>query len=179
MDLSDNIWIATGNLQSNNPIAAVFSGDDFRITPAYTLQLNVWYHFAFVLQGTTGSIYINGSLIGSGITNVPGNLVRSSNFIGRSNWYKYDNQDADAVYDDFKIYKGALTSAAILYEYNSGINQSISTSVAPSSTATSTVAPILTTNLVSTVSQGGRLINGVILRNFSESIYIGFILRNI
>ena len=51
---------------------------------------------------------------------IKGNIVnRTLNFIGRSNWYNYGDQNADAVYDDIKIFDRAFNSTDIINDYNS------------------------------------------------------------
>ena len=80
------------------------------------IQLNSWYHFAFVLSGTIGYIYINGNLAGSsGNLNILRNITRNYNYIGKSNSAGQPN--ANATYDDLRIYAGALSAAQILTDY--------------------------------------------------------------
>jgi hypothetical protein len=43
------------------------------------IQLNAWYHVAFVLSGTTGNLYLNGILLRSGTLFVPNRVTRDSN----------------------------------------------------------------------------------------------------
>ncbi len=43
----------------------------------------------------------------------------TSNYIGKSNW---DAPSADAIYDEFKIYQGALSSDEIMNEYQNSSN---------------------------------------------------------
>jgi hypothetical protein len=78
------------------------------------INLNKWYFVAFVLSGTTGYIYVNGNQVGNGTLNVPNNITRRSNFIGKSNW---NDAYADAIYDEFKIYQGALSFCILINEY--------------------------------------------------------------
>ena len=86
------------------------------IASSVSIQLNQWYHVAFVLSGTNGIIYVNGSLAANGVLNVPNDVKRSSNYIGKSNWNNND-RNADAVYDDLKIYNEALSAESILNEF--------------------------------------------------------------
>jgi len=78
------------------------------------INLNEWYFISFVLNGTIGYIYVNGDQVATNTLNVPNNITRTSNYIGKSN---YDDPNADAIYDELKIYQGALSSADILNEY--------------------------------------------------------------
>jgi hypothetical protein len=81
---------------------------------------NKWYFISFVLSGTTGFVYVNGNQLGTGTLHVPNNIIRTSNFIGKSNWVTQLN--ADAIYDEFKIYQGALSSNKIMNEYQNSSN---------------------------------------------------------
>jgi len=83
------------------------------------VNLNQWYFVSFVLNGTTGHIYVNGSQVESGTLLIPNNITRISNFFGKSN---NRDQNADAVYDEIKIYQGVLTSAEIMAEYKNNSN---------------------------------------------------------
>jgi hypothetical protein len=79
------------------------------------INLNEWYFISFVLSGTTGYIYVNGNQVATGNLYVPTNVARTSNFIGKSNWPKDSN--AIAIYDEFKIYQGALSFCNLMNEY--------------------------------------------------------------
>jgi len=50
------------------------------------INLNKWYFVAFVLSGTKGNIYVDGNQVANGTLYVPNNIIRISNFIGKSNW---------------------------------------------------------------------------------------------
>ena len=95
---------------SNGQGYAFVNGQSFSFTQNF--QLNTWYHLAYVLRGTTGSIYINGVFITSGTLQTPLKVTRTNNYIGNSN---YGN--AYAVYDEVKLFQGALPSACILNDY--------------------------------------------------------------
>jgi hypothetical protein len=86
------------------------------------INLNEWYFISFVLSGTTGLIYVNGNQVGTGTLYVPNNIQRTSNYIGKSN--RASDLIADAVYDEIKIYQGALSSNDIMNEYRNSSNNS-------------------------------------------------------
>ncbi len=98
---SDNIGLTrvdTSNdlqffaLSGNSQVAAV--------TASGVLELNKWQHFAVTLTPAgVVTIYKNGLPVASGTSGLPRNLVRTSNYLGKSNW-------ANA------LYQGALDEAA-------------------------------------------------------------------
>ena len=61
---------------------------------------------AFTLKGNVGSIFIDGVLTGTGTLNVPRNVVRDSNFLGRSQ--SSSDQYLYANVDDFRIFRRAV-----------------------------------------------------------------------
>ena len=84
-------------------------------TEKYGVELRQWYHVAYVLQDNEGFMYINGYEVGSSKMHSNKNITTVNNFIGKS-WYDQDEY-ADAIFDDLKIYKGALSSQLIKNEY--------------------------------------------------------------
>jgi len=85
------------------------------ISTSPILVLNQWYFISFVFSGTTGYIYRNGSQVATGTMFVPKNIIRATNYIGKSNLANQIN--ADAIYDEFKIYQRALSFDEIMNEY--------------------------------------------------------------
>ena len=90
------------------------------VLPSLSFGLNQWYFISYVLNGTTGYIYVNGNQVANNTMLIPNNIVRASNYIGKSNFASDAN--TNATYDEIKIYKGALTSDQIINEYNSSSN---------------------------------------------------------
>ena len=84
------------------------------------ININQWYHVAFVLGDGIGSLFLDSLKIGSGQFYSPLSEKRNSNFIGRSNW-EYDNLTgsyANVVYDEFKIYQGAMTDDEVQKDFS-------------------------------------------------------------
>jgi hypothetical protein len=124
---SDNVVFAM--MSSSSSMYALINNatSHILITTPSLIQLNTWYHVAFVFKGTVGYIYVNGNLATSGTQYVPRNVSRSSNYIGKSNWI--NNQNANATYDDLRIYAEALSATQILTEYITSSNNGIYVSV--------------------------------------------------
>lgn len=83
------------------------------------IPLGDWHHLAGVLNGYNISLYMDGVLVGSAICPsqyLPTSLSCTSCLVGRSNWA--DEDDADADYDELKIYNRALKYDEILKDMN-------------------------------------------------------------
>jgi len=117
---SNNIGLAMSGLTSQIYGFILKDSSVLQIETSSIINLNQWYFISFVLGGTTGCIYVNGIQVATGTLNLPNNLQRTSNFIGKSNWATDFN--ADAIYDEFKIYQGALSSSDIMNEYQISSN---------------------------------------------------------
>jgi hypothetical protein len=91
---------------------------------------NKWQHVAFTFSNATlkSYIYLDGVLTATGTaTGGPTNIVRNSNYIGKEN--PYWNPNANAIFDELKIFSVALTQSQILKEmqnefYLSSLSQS-------------------------------------------------------
>ena len=83
------------------------------------LPLNDWKHLTCTLSGQTGRIYINGIEMASGSVTVPKNVIRTKNYLGRSNWDR--DADANAVFDEVRIWNVARTEAEIQATMNSSL----------------------------------------------------------
>ena len=81
-----------------------------------TIALNQWTHIAATLNGTTATIYINGVSSGTATFPVPANVTRNFCYIGKSNWNGDPN--ANAIFDELRIWNTAKTPAAILASMN-------------------------------------------------------------
>lgn len=85
------------------------------ITAALTYTTNIWYHYAITYDGTTASVYRNGTLISSMAKtwNTVGQLLQ----IGRT---AGNNAGIAAAIDELKIYSSVLTAAQIQNIYTLG-----------------------------------------------------------
>jgi hypothetical protein len=83
------------------------------------LPTGQWVHVAVTLSGATGALYVNGASVGSNTAMflAPFRLRNTSqNWIGRS---QYADPYFNGKIDEFRIYRGALSAAAVLALYNS------------------------------------------------------------
>jgi hypothetical protein len=88
-------------------------GAEQRINGPGTLPLNTWSHVAVTLSGSTGTLYVNGTPVGTNtnMTLHPPDLgATNQNWIGRS---QYPDPFLNATVDDFQIYDRALSTAEI------------------------------------------------------------------
>jgi hypothetical protein len=101
----------------------IFLNSDGKLTP------NVWQHVAFVLGDGIAQIFIDGALVASGQTDrnkiraiggkdLPQDVVRSNNFIGKAIVEHPDYQNAAMDLDELKLFSRALTSNEIKAEMN-------------------------------------------------------------
>jgi len=83
----DNILLANG-AQTNNLEFHVFQGGaQTRISAPGALEANTWMHLAATVDGEgQAALYKNGQRLVAGPINAPTTLIRTKNYIGRSNW---------------------------------------------------------------------------------------------
>ena len=119
---SDNFVCALSYGTTLTPAFQIYirSGLSFTVLSSIQLKLNTWYYLAYVLSYPTAYIYIDGEVKGIlNITNRQQNITRRINFIGKSNWYGDPNADAD--FDELKIFNRGLTREEILFEMNNEV----------------------------------------------------------
>ena len=89
------------------------SGQEQQINGNAALPLNQWAHVAVTLEGTTGTMYVDGQVAGTntGMTLNPASLDNPGNrWIGRS---QYGDAPLKAAIDEFHIFNRALSEAEI------------------------------------------------------------------
>jgi len=120
---SENIGLAMAGKTSSMYGIDIKDNYELNILTPSMINLNQWYFISFVLSGTTGYIYVNGNQVVTGPLHIPTNIIRTNNYIGKSNWASDSN--ADAIYDEIKIYNQALTSIQISNQYSVSWNYGI------------------------------------------------------
>ena len=90
------------------------NGAEQRINGTSALSTGVWHHVAVTLNGTTGTLYVDGVSVGtnSAMTLNPASLGSTTlNYIGKS---QYADPNLDGQIDQFRIYNRALSAAEVL-----------------------------------------------------------------
>jgi hypothetical protein len=119
--VSDNNVIFGMNDNTSTLIGEIFHNNNKnKLESDFKLDLNQWYFVSFVLIDSTAYIYVNGEKIANGKLHKPINVLRKMNFIGKSNWNKSEN--VNAIFDEIKIYKGALSKEEIKLSYDPALN---------------------------------------------------------
>jgi hypothetical protein len=115
-EFNENIVLVLSSANSSKPYIFLKAGvDQFSCDSLHSLNLNHWQNLAFIFSFPNLFIYIDGNVTTAPASSAPltsfslANVVRSSNFIGRSNWNGDENLDADADFDDLKIFNRALS----------------------------------------------------------------------
>jgi len=112
---SSLIFLAFDGIRSRGPI-----------TPPAIKYLKQWYFVSAVFSynlaiGSTFRIYVNGKLFYNATDSIKTNrinIVRNSNFIGKTNWIGNGFAFADSIYDDIAIYQNALSDTDIMNLYD-------------------------------------------------------------
>src|SRR5262245_42481753 len=92
---TDNVYLTLSAGAGGFPAMGVFTNNGTPVLFAGSkLPLGQWTHLAATLSGTTGTIYINGVNVGSRTLNLPPNIIRTNNYIGRSNYGQDSNANA-------------------------------------------------------------------------------------
>jgi hypothetical protein len=99
---------ATGTIRFEIRNGNAFS----QIDGAAALPTGGWHHVAVTLDGSTGTLYVDGQKVGSNSVGIrPSHLgVTTQNWIGRS---QFPDPYLDGRVDDFRIYNRALSAAEV------------------------------------------------------------------
>jgi hypothetical protein len=119
------------------------NGNEQQITGSSALPTGAWTHVAVTKSGNTGTLYVNGSVVGTNnsMSLSPSSLGNTSqNWIGRSQ-YSADPY-LDGQVDDFRIYNRALSSSEVSALASGGATPTpTNTPVGPTNTPTNTPTP--------------------------------------
>jgi Concanavalin A-like lectin/glucanases superfamily/Carbohydrate-binding module 64 len=104
-------------------------GGEQQINGSSALSTGSWQHVAVTLNGSAGTLYVNGVQVGqnTSMSLNPASLgSTSNNYIGRS---QYSDEYLDGQVDDFRIYNRALSASEVQTLYGG-------TTLTPTPTAT-------------------------------------------
>lgn len=88
---------------------------------AGAVTTNTWYHLAFMRQGSSLRIFINGRDVTDWTSGTPSGNIFNSNGVFRINSPGTSCVNhLDAVFDEVKVWDYALSPAQLAYEYNRG-----------------------------------------------------------
>ena len=125
IDFSDgagvyNVYLALSDGVSGYPAMGVFTNGGGPVLEATNkLPNNQWVHLAATVDNSNATIYINGQIAGRGVLNMPPNVVRTNDYIGRSA-YSGDYYPI-AIFDELRIWNVARTQLEIQTSMNHGL----------------------------------------------------------
>lgn len=111
---NNNVLVGLTNGTTGRPAAEIYvsTATGGQITsPSTTLPVAQWALLTYTWSNGTGRLYINGTQVVSGTQATPNNILRTLNYIGRSNWS--NDAYANASFDDFRIYNRMLSVSEI------------------------------------------------------------------
>jgi hypothetical protein len=114
---NEMIWIGFKGLSLHVEIKSGSNNGFVKMTSNLFLKKDVWTHITFVLKDSIGYIYFNGSEINKGSLTRPNSVETIFNFIGQD-YYNSSLYLAEAIYEELKIYRGALTEVEVKNEFN-------------------------------------------------------------
>lgn len=128
---NNNVLFAFTNGSTGRAAAEIYNGTNpsgqINAGTSNVTPLNQWIFFAYTWENGTGRIFVNNNLVASGAQTAPIDIVRTLNYIGRSNWA----QDAyfTGFMDDFRLYNRVLNETELR---NLFMQQSVNMTVAAS-----------------------------------------------
>ena len=104
---NDNVVLVVSEGTNCKPFLIVCYGSYWTsVSSSQPLIPGVWYDLAYVVKGNTGYIYVDGVQTGAGIVYSPRNVVRTSNYLAKSNWASDGHFNGHI--SNLSIYKRAL-----------------------------------------------------------------------
>jgi len=107
-----NVVFAYTAATSGRPSLSIHTGVSINVQAPDPIPLFTWTHVAVTFEGTTGTMFINGQPVATNpAMEVPPDLIRSSNYIGRSNWAS--DAYADAQFDELRVWDVARSQGQL------------------------------------------------------------------
>ncbi|HYO24314.1 MAG TPA: LamG domain-containing protein [Lacipirellulaceae bacterium] len=83
-----------------------------RLTATGVLEANVWHHYVATCDNSgNATIYRDGQVVASGAVGTPSNVIRTMNYLGRSNW-SYDPYYLGRLHD-VRLYNRPISAAEV------------------------------------------------------------------
>ena len=113
----DNIVVTLSKDYTGQPRLVVFNNGNYGLLDSSkAIPTNTWTHIAAVLNGNNASLYLNCSMTDSTIESYTArNVVRSYNYIGKSNWGS--DSLANARFRNVRIYNRGLSQSEIVADF--------------------------------------------------------------
>ncbi|MBN3036557.1 MAG: T9SS type A sorting domain-containing protein, partial [Bacteroidales bacterium] len=115
----ENVLVALSKENSGKLSVHVKKGGITQSFDSEPIPTHEWTHVAVGLWNQIGFLYINGDSVDIGLLQPPGDLMRTLNYIGKSNWS--NDGYADVLLDEFRIFNRKLSSAEIRDHYRRGL----------------------------------------------------------
>jgi hypothetical protein len=124
-NFADNFFLSRMGT-SNNLILHVYSGigastySEGSVEAVNAIELNKWQFFAATVdEDGTAAIYKDGKLLKDGESGVPGTILRTKNYIGKS--FSSDDKLYKGMMDDIRLYDTALDADQIKAIYENAL----------------------------------------------------------
>ncbi len=103
----------------------VFIGSSSKVIYATdAITNNEWQHFVVTIDSNAlATIYKNGIALTSGTIQLPANVNRTYNYVGRSDWSS--DQYYAGYIDELVFFSGSINQAGVNYLYNNGLGQNL------------------------------------------------------
>ncbi len=110
---NQNVLVGLTNGTTGRPASQIYNGavGGPTLTSVSVLPNNQWQLLTYTWSNGGGQLFINGELVAQGPQTAPNNVIRTLNYIGRSNWAS--DGFANAGLDDFRMYNRILTPEEI------------------------------------------------------------------
>jgi hypothetical protein len=164
----ENVIISASFEGSGCPAPEILNANSkVRLISSTPLNLGAWTHLVFTLNGTLGSIYLNGTLTAQNSIYVPNNVIRSPYYIGKSHW---PDGNLNADLDDLRFYNRSITPSEKFELWNT-----TSTAAIYRSTATRCTTSRSPTTTQSTASSASSFISSLIsTKTSNKTVFLNF-----
>jgi hypothetical protein len=111
---NNNVLLALSNGTTGRPACEIYAANVSAGqvgSPSATVQNNQWQLLTYTWSANNARIFINGQMVAQGVQGSPVDIIRTINYIGRSNWA--NDAYLNARLDDFRLYNRVLSKSEI------------------------------------------------------------------